>query len=606
MNLIVFLDIFSTLGFGAAFYYVFFISKDHIYYQTRFLLYILMGLYFVVGLTNILEHAGITSFFDPYEEYLEILFMPFFLFFMYTLIAKLDLEKQQEGEIALKKALGRAESEQSKSNAILAAIGDGISIQDTNLTVLYQNEIHKKMIGDHVGEFCYKAYEQNSEPCQGCPVVASFQDGKVHKAERSAQTDKGTLYVEITASPLINQKGEIYAGIEVARDITSRKRMTEEILRAQKLESIGLLAGGIAHDFNNLLTSLLGNISLAKTYAAPNEKVIAKLDAAVKASLRARDLTQQLLTFSRGGTPIKKVMNINGLIRDSTNFSLRGANVKCSFVIPDDLWSVEVDPGQLSQVVNNLVINADQAMPEGGLITISSENVSLAAGNSMLLAPGQYIQIAFADQGQGINAEDLPMIFDPFYSTKQEGSGLGLTTAFSIIKNHGGHITVESSSDSGATFFVYLPATESQVEETPTKDDAIFTGEGKILIMDDDEAVRTLAQEMLTLLGYNVILTSKGEEAVAIYLAAMEENDPFDVAILDLTVPGGMGGNKACRRILGINPSAKILVSSGYANDPVMANYEEYGFIGIVPKPYKIEEMSKKLHEILGASDKRQ
>ncbi len=565
-----------------------------------------MGLYFVVGLTNIAEHAGITSFFDPYEEYLEILFMAFFLFFMYSIIAKLELVKQLEGEAALKKALEKAGAEQSKSDAILAAIGDGISIQDRDMTILFQNEIHKKMKGDNVGSFCYQAYEQNSKPCKGCPVVASFHDGKVHKEERSVPVPNGTRYVEITASPLIDQNGEIYAGIEVVRDITNTKRMTEEVLRAQKLESIGLLAGGIAHDFNNILTALLGNISLAKTYAASDDKVIAKLVAAEKASLRARDLTQQLLTFSRGGAPVKKVMNVNELVRDSSNFSLRGANVKCNFTMPDDLWQVEVDPGQLSQVVNNLVINADQAMPEGGIISVSTENILLAQDNPMLIVPGRYVRITFADQGHGVKAEDLPRIFDPFYTTKQDGSGLGLATAFSVIKNHGGHITVEPGSGAGAKFFVYLPATEALIEETPAQNDTVYKGEGKVLIMDDEDAVRSLVQEMLAHLGYSAVSAANGEEAVDLYQAAMKENKPFDAVILDLTVAGGMGGSEASRILLTINPAAKILVSSGYANDPVMANYEKYGFCGIVPKPYKIHEMSKKLREILGASAKLQ
>lgn len=599
MNLTVFLDICSTLGFGLSFIYIFSIRKDSLYYQTRVLLYILMGIYFFVGLTNIMEHAGITSFFDPYEEYLEILFMPFFLFFMYTLIAKLELRKQVEGEAALKKALERAESEHSKSEAVLAAIGDGISIQDRELKVIYQNEIHKKLAGDHAGEYCYQAYEQKSEACPGCPIVASFRDKKVHKAERSGLTDKGIIYVEITASPLINQEGEAYAGVEVVRDITNRKKMTEEIIRAQKLESLGLLAGGIAHDFNNLLTALLGNVSLAKTYAASDDKVVAKLEAAEKASLRARELTQQLLTFSKGGAPLKKVLNINELVRDSSTFSLRGANVSCNFSLSDDLWSVEVDPGQLNQVVNNLVLNADQAMPKGGIIDVSTENIMLSKGNQMLLPPGKYIRISFADQGHGINTEDLPKIFDPFYTTKQEGSGLGLATAFSIVKNHGGHITVESSSGSGTRFFMYLPATEAQPEEFSTRDDAIFKGGGKILVMDDDEAVGTLVQEMLQHLGYNVILVSNGEDALDIFQAAIKENNPFDAVILDLTVPGGMGGREAGRKLLEIDPAAKILVSSGYANDPIMAHYEEYGFSGIIPKPYKIQEISKKMHEIL-------
>jgi PAS domain S-box-containing protein len=605
VNLIVFLDICSALGFAAAFFSVCFIRQEHRYFTTRFFLYILTGLYFFVGLTNIIEHAGITSIFDPYEEYLEILFMPFFLFFMYTLLAKLDMEKLQNGEIALTKALEKAESEHSKLDAILAAIGDGISIQDTKFRVLYQNKVHKEMTGDHVGKLCYEAYEQKSEPCHKCPVAASFQDGKVHKAERSAPRDKGTLYVEITASPIFNPEGGVYAGIEVVRDVTTRKRMTEEILKAQKLESIGLLAGGIAHDFNNLLAAVLGNISLAKSYAAADDKVIFKLEAAEKASLRGRELTRQLLTFSKGGTPVKKVMNINALIRESSIFSLHGSGVQCVFALSDELWQVEVDPSQLSQVVNNLVINADQAMPEGGLINVSTENVLLSPGNPILLAPGRYVCIAFADQGHGIANEHLPRIFDPFYSTKEGGTGLGLATAFSIIKNHGGHIGVESVPGAGTKFSVYLPASEGRIEKVPVQDEKVYTGKGTILFMDDDAAVRTLAQDMLQHLGYNVVLSNNGAEAVHVYRAAMEENKPFDAVILDLEVPGGMGGSEAGNKILTINPAAKILVSSGYSNDSIMSYSKKLGLSGILPKPYKIQEMSRKLYEILGDSSEK-
>ena len=599
MNLIVLLDSLSTLGFGVAFFFVPRIKKENIFHQARYLLFLLTGIYFFVGITNIMEHTGITSFFDRYEEYLEVAFTPVFLFFLYSMIAKLNLDKRQEDEDALKKALYRAETEQSKSNAVLAAIGDGISIQDTDLTVLYQNDKHKQLIGDHVGEFCFKAYEKKDEPCEGCPIVASFLDGKVHKAERTAPTDKGLLYVEITASPLIDQDGHVYGGIEAVRDITVRKKITEEVLRAQKLESIGLLAGGIAHDFNNLLTALLGNISLAKIYAGTDEKVVEKLAAAEKASLRAKDLTQQLLTFSKGGAPVKKVMYIKDILQDSCSFALRGANVNCGYEFQEDLWPVDVDSGQLSQVIHNLVINADQAMPEGGIVSISAENVVFDKKKSLQLAADNYIRVSVNDQGVGINQQDLPRIFDPFFTNKPGGSGLGLATAFSIIKNHQGHITVETTPGKGSTFLVYLPAADKKVV-APRKDEAItYLGEGRILLMDDNEDVRETAAGLLTHAGYTVALANDGAEAVIMYQQALDEEKRFDGVILDLTVPGGMGGKDAAENILAVDPSAKIIVSSGYANDPIMADYPKYGFSGVVPKPYKIQDLSKVVHDIL-------
>jgi signal transduction histidine kinase/ActR/RegA family two-component response regulator len=602
MNLIVLLDIFSTLGFGAALFFVSRIKKDNIYHQARYLLYVLMGIYFFVGITNIMEHTGFTAFFDQYEEYLEIVFTPFFLFFLYSMIAKLNLDKRQEDEDALKKALNRAESEKSKSNAIIAAIGDGISIQDTNLLILYQNDKHKQMAGNHVGEFCYQAYEHNDEPCEGCPLVASFNDGKVHKAERTGPpTDKGQLYVEITASPLIDQDGHIYGGIEVVRDITARKKMTEEVLRAQKLESIGLLAGGIAHDFNNLLTALLGNISLAKTYAGTDTKVVQKLAAAEKASMRAKDLTQQLLTFSKGGAPVKKVMHIKDLVTDSCSFALRGANVNCTYEFQEDLWPVDVDAGQLNQVIHNLVINADQAMPEGGIVNIKTENVVFDKTNPLRLNAGNYVRISVADQGVGIDQQDLPRIFDPFYTNKPGGSGLGLATAFSIIKNHQGHITVESTPGKGATFLVYIPAAGKAAVESLSDDNITYSGHGHILIMDDIEEVREIAAGILSHAGYSVALASSGAEAVTMYRQALEKNAPYDAVILDLTIPGGMGGKEAAQNILALDPDAKIIVSSGYANDPIMADYANFGFSGMVPKPYKIQDLSKVVYDVLQA-----
>jgi signal transduction histidine kinase/ActR/RegA family two-component response regulator len=603
MNLVATFNLLATVGFGAAVLIVIFaVRGDYFNFQSRVLLLLTLSVCLLVSISNVLEHAAITGYFDLFEDYLEILFTPFFLFFLFSVQAKINHDKRVAAEAALRSALEKTEAEHSKLEAILAAIGDGISIQDRSFKVLYQNKVHMEMVGDHVGKFCYESFEQRTEACPGCPVEASFRDSRVHKAERSTARGDDTIYVEITASPIINQKGEVYAGIEVVRDVTNRKRMTEEILKAQKLESIGLLAGGIAHDFNNLLAAILGNISLAKTFATPDSKVTAKLEAAEKASLRGRELTRQLLTFSKGGTPIKKVMNINRLVREASIFSLPGAKVKCVYALSDILWPVEVDPSQLSQVVNNLVINARQAMPEGGVINVSTENVTLAPGNSILLAPGKYIRIGFTDQGQGIGAAHLSRIFDPFYSTKRGGTGLGLATAFSIIKNHGGRITVQSSPGAGAKFHIYLPAVEKGIEPVPAEAEELFTGQGRILFMDDDAAVRTLARDMLQHLGYSIVLASNGLEAVTIYKKFMEENSPFDAVILDLAVPGGMGGSEAGKKILAIDPDARILVSSGYSNDSVLANSEKYGFSGIIPKPYKIGELGRKLQEILKKS----
>jgi PAS domain S-box-containing protein len=404
------------------------------------------------------------------------------------------------------------------------------------------------------------------------------------------------------------------AVLSIARDVTERKRMQQELLKAQKLESIGILAGGIAHDFNNILTAILGNVSLAKMYLEAGEetdKVIERLAEADRASMRAKDLTQRLLTFSKGGAPIKALASVEELLRDSVAFALRGSNVGCEFSIPDDLWPVEVDEGQVSQVINNLVINADQAMPEGGVIRVSAENVILEAGevitvstedvvlwaeHSPPLEDGEYVKISIQDGGIGISQEHLERVFDPYFTTKQRGSGLGLTTSYSIIKNHGGHITVESQVGVGTAVHFYLPAFP---ERTPTKENReenLIMGEGRILVMDDEEAIGELASEMLGRLGYEVTTAIDGAEVIELYKEAKDSGQPYDAVIIDLTVPGGMGGKKTIRELMKIDPEVKAIVSSGYSKDPIMADFREYGFTGVIAKPYKTKELSEVLH----------
>jgi signal transduction histidine kinase len=382
-------------------------------------------------------------------------------------------------------------------------------------------------------------------------------------------------------------------------ELTERKRMEEELLRVQKLESIGVLAGGIAHDFNNLLTAILGNISLTKMYANPEDKGYKRLTEAEKACLRARGLTQQLLTFSKGGAPIKKVAFIRGLIRDSASFALIGSNVRCEFSISGDLWPVEVDEGQISQVINNMVINADQAMLEEGVIRVRAENVNVGLRNGLPLKEGRYVKITIEDNGIGIPEEHLVKIFDPYFTTKQKGNGLGLATAYSIIKGHNGYIEVESEVGVGTKFYVYLPASQKEILAKREIKERPVIGRGRILVMDDEEIVRGLTGDVLGYLGYEVEFARDGREAIEKYIRARESKRPFDVVIMDLTIPGGMGGKEAIKRLIEIDPEVKAIVSSGYSNDPVMAEYTKYGFREVITKPYKIEELSKILAKVI-------
>jgi CheY-like chemotaxis protein len=319
--------------------------------------------------------------------------------------------------------------------------------------------------------------------------------------------------------------------------------------------------------------------------------------------MRARDLTQQLLTFSKGGAPIKKTASIDELLKDTTVFTLSGSNVKCKFSIPEDLWSVEIDEGQISQVINNLIINADQAMPEGGTISISAENVIIGAEDVLPLKEGRYLKIKIQDQGIGIPEEYLQKIFDPYFTTKQKGSGLGLTIAYSIIKNHKGYIAVKSKLGVGSKFSIYLPALEKQIPKKKEAEIRPITGKGKIMVMDDEEIIRTSLGEILTFLGYEPEFARNGEEALATYKKAIDSGQSFDAVILDLTIRGGMGGKETIKKLIEIDPKVKAIVSSGYSTDPVMADFKNYGFRGVVAKPYDIKELSKELDDVINGKE---
>jgi two-component system, cell cycle sensor histidine kinase and response regulator CckA len=381
--------------------------------------------------------------------------------------------------------------------------------------------------------------------------------------------------------------------------ISEKRKIEDELLSTRQLESLGILAGGIAHDFNNLLTAILGNTSLAKMFASPGDKIHARLEDVEKASIRAKDLTQQLLTFSKGGAPIRTVTSITSVIKESSQFALRGSKSRCELRVSKDLWPVEVDEGQISQVVGNLAINADQAMPEGGVVEIRAENVNLSKGQVVTLEPGRYVRLSITDSGIGIPVDHLAKIFTPYFTTKQTGSGLGLATSYSIVKKHGGVIIVESETGRGTTFHIYLPATDKEIVKKEKSSMTKIAGIGRILVMDDEEFIRDTAREMLATAGYEVEQACNGAEAIDLCINARLAGEPYDLIIMDLTIPGGMGGMEAMQKLLEIDPDARAIVSSGYANGPVMAHFEEYGFKGVLAKPYLAEELYKAVHDVM-------
>jgi CheY-like chemotaxis protein len=374
--------------------------------------------------------------------------------------------------------------------------------------------------------------------------------------------------------------------------------MEEELLKSKKLESVGILAGGIAHDFNNILTAVLGNLSLARERIADHE-VKKTLEAAEEATTQAKNLTQQLLAFSRGGAPIKEAASVKELLPETVAFVLRGSNVEPVFHLPPDLWPVEVDKAQISQVINNLVINAKQAMPAGGVIEVSAKNLVLGPDEISGLSAGKYITMSIKDTGEGIPKENLAKIFDPYFTTKPGGSGLGLTTTYYILQRHGGHISVESDVGVGSTFYVYLPASKTPAAGRKKGLPKLFFGKGNILVMDDEEVIRKAAESMLNYLGYKVELVQNGWLALDVFRRAAKDGKPFDAVVMDLTVPGGMGGKEAITQLLEIDSKVKVIVSSGYSDDPIMSEYQKHGFRGVLVKPYKLEDLSRAIHELL-------
>ena len=386
--------------------------------------------------------------------------------------------------------------------------------------------------------------------------------------------------------------------LSIIRDITERKLMEEEIINARKLESLGTLAGGIAHDFNNILAAILGNVSYSRTLVEEGSELYETQVEVEAACLRAQGLTNQLLTFSRGGKPVKEVIRIGALLKEVTEFALHGSSVICRFEIADDLWPVEADRGQLGQVMSNLVINAYQAMADGGEMEVRAGNVELKEGTIPALEAGRYVKIEVADKGVGIPAEHLGKIFDPYFSTKQKGSGLGLATIYSIINKHSGLIRAESNPGVGTTFIFYLSASNEEPKDEGKRDEIIH-GEGRLLLMDDEEMVRNMAMSLISKLGYEVVIASDGTQAVEKYREAKLSGKPFAAVILDLTVKGGMGGKKALEKLKEIDPGVKAIVSSGYSIDQVMSDHIGVGFAGMIAKPYSLAKMSRILWKVI-------
>jgi PAS domain S-box-containing protein len=558
----------------------------------------------------------------------------------YAFIVKPFQDKQVIASIEMALSRSQIEKKLFQSEEIYHTLIDNIQdglflIQDGKLK--FVNEAFSRIPGYTVDEVLGMDFEDFVAPedkdmvvdryvrmMKGEKVLSNYEFHGIRKNE----TKRTTIY--LVCSPITYQGKPAVLG--TVKDITKRKQLEEQmqlineeleeriierttelkqtykqLYHAQKMESVGILAGGIAHDFNNLLTVILGNILLAKKDVDPEDRVFNVLLEAEDASLRAKDLTQELLTFSKGGEPIKRTISISKLIKDTVNFTIRGTNVTCKFEIPDNLYNIDGDDVQITQVISNIIINADQAMLKGGTIRVRCENVTISSENENITLPENtnFIRISIEDHGTGISKEQISLIFDPFFTTKEKGSGLGLATAYSIIKKHGGQITVESEVGAGSTFYIYLPAAQKKVSPKADVDVIEKPSEGsgeRILVMDDDENIRFLLSEILTLYGYMTESACDGAQAIELYKKAHESTNQFDLVILDLTIPAGIGGKETIKELIKIDPDVKGIVSSGYSNDAIMANYRQYGFSGVISKPYRPDDLVRIVQDVLNSS----
>lgn len=518
-----------------------------------------------------------------------------------TQLAVVDLTDARSAEHALA-------AEREQLSVTLSAMAEGVITTNTDGLVQFINDAAVELtgwpsdaaVGRPFEQVCALASEGVERHVQ-IPVTAALtQDQPIDLPPQTLlrQRSGASRRVEGRCAPMHDVTGRAIGAVLVLRDVTDRSQLELELLRASKMESIGVLAGGIAHDFNNLLAVVMGNLTLALLDERVPPRAVKWLRDAERGTLRARELTQQLLTFARGGEPVRAAVSLAEVVKEAAEFGLHGASAVCEFDFAPDLKPADVDKGQIGQVVQNLVINAVQAMPNGGVIHINLRNELLAAGATPL-PPGDYVKLEIADSGRGIAAEHLGRIFEPFFTTKEYGTGLGLATVYSVIRKHSGHITVESTVGKGTTFRMWLPAARTQPINGTSPTTRLDRLTGRVLFMDDEAPIRAMTKALLERLGLEPTVACDGGEAVREYAVAHASGRPFHAVIMDLTVPGAMGGAEAMREILKIDPEARGIVSSGYSSDPVMANYRAHGFRGSVPKPYRISDFARTLRDVM-------
>lgn len=504
-------------------------------------------------------------------------------------------------------------AEKERLAVTLRSIGDGVITTDVNSHIQTINKAAERLVGwtqeEALGRPLSTVFnivnEVTRRKCENPVDRVLSSRGIVELSNHTLliSRDGREFVLADSGAPIMDKDGNILGVVLVFRDMTEKQKLLEHTQRTDKLNSIGMLAGGIAHDFNNLLSGIFGYIDLAKETCSMESETAIYLDNALKVYARAKNLTQQLLTFSKGGSPLRKTDSLAPILKESTQFALSGSRVAASFDIAGDLELCDIDANQIAQVIDNIVINAAQAMPLGGTISISANNMEIESNEKNILRPGKYVHVSISDTGIGIPRSMVSRVFDPFFTTKQKGNGLGLATAYSIIKKHDGEITVESEQDKGTTFTIYLPVSEKAVAAGVEKNKHFHRGSGRVLIMDDEKYIREIAGKMVSKMGYSVECAKNGEEALKLLVSAAETKHPFSAAIMDLTVPGGMGGRETVSLVRKFDKELPIFVTSGYSEDPVMANPTEYGFTDRIVKPYRSSELTELFSRHLGTQD---
>jgi PAS domain S-box-containing protein len=514
------------------------------------------------------------------------------------------------GEIVRKRFEEDLAAEKERLAVTLRSIGEGFITTNNEGNVVMLNAVAESLIGwsqvqalgKPLFDIFHLLHEKTRKRCTHAlsRIVETGTSEDITYPAILVASDGRERLVECSTSPIRDKAARKLGVVIVFRDVTEKMRVAEEEKKAEKLESLGVVAGGIAHDFNNVLTMIVGNVTSVLKMPGIDGRIAEHLHQVTKATARAEELAKQLLPFAKGGAPIRQTVSIAQLVRDTVACTLQGSKTWCESTFPDDLWPVEVDPGQISQVIHHLALNADQAMPAGGNLRVVAENIELSEDDPDLgLRAGRWVRLCLKDEGIGVPHEYQQRIFDPYFTTKPKGAGLGLATTHRILKNHGSTIVVESEPGMGSAFTTYLPASERELSAPAPTATPPAQVPARVLVLDDEEAICMIIQCALEDLGHEVTVTHDGKDAVAAYEDALRENRRFDLVVSDLSIPGGMGGKDTIKRLCEIDPEVRAIVSSGYANDPVMSRYEDFGFTGMIAKPYSIDAMCQKVAEVL-------